>query len=145
MWIRLLTAALVGIVISALVPRPDHQSWLFGVLVGYLVATLVFSLPLLRFFVRADADETRSRFEEVDASRWEVDVLVICSALTSLAAVAFLLLSGQGRSDAGKSTDAALGLAVVAASWLLLHTLFALRYAKHYLLREPGSIDFNTD
>jgi uncharacterized membrane protein len=38
---------------------------------------------------------------------------------------------------------AALALATVALSWLLVHTLFTLRYASLYYADDDGGVDFN--
>lgn len=144
MWKRLLTALTVGLVISLLFPKPDHESWVFSVLVGYLVSAAAFCLPLLWLFFTADEAETRARLSRVDPSRQEADLLVIGSALASLGVVGFLLFSSVSRSSADETLNAAMGLATVAASWCTIHTVFTLRYATHCLLVDREAIDFNT-
>ncbi len=53
-----------------------------------------------------------------------------------------LLLGGSDQGPSGV-IDAAVGTAVVATSWVLVHTMFTLRYAKLYYERQVGGIDFN--
>ena len=48
-------------------------------------------------------------------------------------------------SDTRAGAIAAMALASVALSWLLIHTLFTLRYASQYYGGEPGGIDFNSE
>ena len=70
---------------------------------------------------------------------------IIAASVFSLAAVAAVLV--QAGSTTGAQRDALVGLAAgsVALSWLAIHTLFMLRYARLYYSGAPGGIDFNQE
>jgi uncharacterized membrane protein len=54
------------------------------------------------------------------------------------------VLFGAGSAGGNlKYLEAALALVSVFASWILVHTVFALRYARLYCTGTPGGIDFN--
>ncbi|QIM22078.1 DUF1345 domain-containing protein [Phycicoccus sp. HDW14] len=38
-----------------------------------------------------------------------------------------------------------LAVLAVAAGWLAVHTVYALRYARHWFVNEPGCVDFPGD
>lgn len=144
-WPRLTAALVMGVLAAVVIGLMTPQRWLFAGLVGYVVAVTAYTGPLLWFAVVADAERTRSHFAAVDPTRWEADLITLGAEVMSLAAMALLLLSGGHESEGQKSLDALLALASVAGSWLTLQTVFSVRYAKQYLLVEPGCIDFNTD
>ncbi|MGD8149615.1 DUF1345 domain-containing protein [Ornithinimicrobium sp. Y1694] len=83
-----------------------------------------------------DEDETARRFDQVDPSRSEIELLVLGGAAASLLGVGVSLFQG------GSQIDAVIAVLTVVAGWLTVHTTYTLRYAKHYLLVEPGAIDF---
>ena len=56
-----------------------------------------------------------------------------------------LLMVHRYASDTRGGAIAAMPLASVALCWLLIHTLFTLRYASQYYGGEPGGIDFNSE
>ena len=94
---------------------------------------------------RMDPPQTASHAAREDPVRAVAEVLILVASLASLAAVAMLLVDARSASDARSGVLAALALGSVALSWLLIHTLFTLRYASQYFAGEPGGIDFNTD
>ena len=53
-----------------------------------------------------------------------------------------MLVAGSAK---GVQADAAsaVGIGSVAAAWLVVHTLFTLRYARLYYLGDDGGVDFN--
>ena len=135
MTVRLLLAAAVGVTVglaAILVPLAATAR----VLAGVCAALLAYSIPLLVLFGRLDESETKRHFAQVDPSRSETELLVILGALSGLIPVAVMLVRGRS------VTEAALTLLTVSASWLAIHTTYALRYAKHYLAGQPGCIDF---
>ena len=67
-----------------------------------------------------------------DSSRTAIFLFVIIAALASIFAVAVLLLSERGLSGASLAKHVLLAALTVVFSWILVHTLFALRYAHLY-------------
>ena len=82
-----------------------------------------------------------------DASRRVLFLVVIFAALASLFAVGALLVSAKGLSGGRTASHVLLAVSTVVCSWLLVHTIFTLRYAhlfyRHTSADEPGSgLDF---
>ncbi len=59
--------------------------------------------------------------------------------------MAFLLTRANSAGGSAQDMLAALTLCSVAASWLVVHTVFTLRYARLYYTDPAGGIDFNQD
>jgi len=56
-----------------------------------------------------------------------------------------VLVQAAVASGIERALIAGLAIGSVALSWILLHTLFALRYARLYYREPAGGIDFNQD
>jgi len=61
-----------------------------------------------------------------------------------LGAVAVLLVQAANSSGIAEILQVGLGVVSVVASWAVVHTIFALRYARIYYSHK-GGIDFNSD
>jgi uncharacterized membrane protein len=70
------------------------------------------------------------------------EVLVILASVASLAGVGYLLVSASAK---GGQADiaAGVGIGIVVTAWLVVHTVFTLRYARLYYVIDAGGIDFN--
>lgn len=78
-----------------------------------------------------------------DPSQPVSDIVVLSAAVASLAAVGFFLLQASSAKGATQSILAAVGVGTVALSWLLVHTVYTLRYARLYYTGPGGGISFN--
>ncbi|MCE1178260.1 MAG: DUF1345 domain-containing protein [Micrococcales bacterium] len=141
--IRLGVAALIGAAAAALTPLPSDVTWVVRALVGFVVAALVLVVPLLFEILRVDAARTRAYVAGHAPSRSQIDAVIFGAALASLAGVGIMLLAPSAGSH--KLLEAGLAVATVVCGWVLIHTLYTLRYARHYYNKEPDCIDFNTD
>ena len=72
------------------------------------------------------------------SSRMLIFLMVTIAACSSLAAVAFLLGMAKGLAGWMLASHVALALFTILASWLLLHTLFALHYAFLFYREHPS-------
>ena len=136
---RMGLSLMIGITVAWLMPKSAGGVWP-GVLWGYVAAALTFSLPLLFTIAQADAARTKAYVHGHDASRSQGDVIAVSAALASLAGIA-LLLSGEGRAA---TWGPGLTFLTVASGWLTIHTVYTVRYARHYYLAEPGCIAFES-
>ena len=116
-----------------------------SIVLGWAAASLVYVTWVWLLIARMDPAETASHAAREDPVRAVAEVLILVASLASLAAVAMLLVDARSASDARSGVLAAMALGSVALSWLLIHTLFTLRYASQYFAGETGGIDFNTD
>jgi uncharacterized membrane protein len=67
-----------------------------------------------------------------DSSRTLIFIFVIASALASLFAIGFLLRGGKALSAGRLTEHVVFAIVTVVSSWLLIHTVFSLRYAHIY-------------
>jgi uncharacterized membrane protein len=87
--------------------------------------------------------ETKTHATREDPSRPLGDVLVLAAAVASLSAVVFFLVQANDEKGATQSMLAAVAVVTIAFSWLLIHTIYALRYAQLYYTGADGGVDFN--
>jgi uncharacterized membrane protein len=76
-----------------------------------------------------------------DGSRSLRDLVLLAISICTVLTVALVIF--PARENPPQRT--ALGVACVAASWLVLNTVFTLRYARQYYSDPPGGVDFNGD
>jgi uncharacterized membrane protein len=112
-------------------------------LVGWDILALVFGVWVWLTVWRLSPAETASHAKREDPSAEVADVVLLGAAIASLIAVGFLLVGAGGMSSPEKYVQAGFAVASVFVSWILIHTVFALRYARLYYNGTPGGIDFN--
>jgi uncharacterized membrane protein len=72
------------------------------------------------------------------------DTVVVMASIASLSGVAYLLAASTNHGP-DATIAAVVGFSSVTASWLVVHTVYTLRYAAHYYTAPVGGIDFNQD
>ncbi len=117
--------------------------WDLALLIGWLAASLTYIVWVWFRIGRMGPQETEVHATREDPSRGLADALLVISSVASLGIVAFVLVKTSSGNTAGSAIIAALAIASVALSWLLIHTLFTLRYASLYYEGKPGGVDFN--
>jgi uncharacterized membrane protein len=121
--------------------------WLQAPAAGWATAALVYVVWVWVVIGRLDPHGTKSHATTEDPSRGTTDLLILVANVASLAAVAVVVVDSH-RSGGGDTrlAVATLVLASVALSWMLVQTLFTLRYAEHYYGGEKdGGVNFNQD
>ena len=138
--VRIAGATVVGL-LAAAAGFARGYGW-FSLLVGWDVLAVTYLVWTWVVLWPFGPEDTATHAEDEEPGRDTVFVLILVGALVSLVGVGLLL---------AKAKDGNLGVAAVAVgsvviSWLAVHTLFALTYAKVYFQEKPvGGIDFNTD
>ncbi|MGX7678386.1 DUF1345 domain-containing protein [Jatrophihabitans sp. DSM 45814] len=89
------------------------------------------------------SEQTAANATREDPSRAVSDPLLLGAAVVSLAAVGFFLLQAGSAKGASQDFLAGVGVLTVALSWLVVHTVFTLRYAMLYYTGRDGGVDFN--
>jgi uncharacterized membrane protein len=118
--------------------------WEYAPTVGWAAAALAYSLRVWLHIWRHDAEQTRENASREDPERGVTDVLIVMISVASLFSVGFVLVQASMVHGAQQVVLAALAVVSVALSWILLHTLYALRYARMYYAHGAG-ISFNQD
>lgn len=142
--IRLGVAAVLGAVVGTLLPLPGDEPLTAHLLVAFTVAALAFALPIIRHMWTATPEQTRQYVNGLDPGRSITDVLVLVGALASLVGIGTMLLAKQTTPEA-KLAEAAITVASVFSAWVLVHTMFGLRYARHWFNAEEDCIDYHMD
>ena len=121
-------------------------SWIYAAAVGWAAAALVYNLWIWLVISPMDPVATAQHAQEEDPRRGTADLLILLAAVASLVAVVLVMLGAKDAHGSGKFLLALLALGTTALSWLIVHTLFTLRYAELYYSRPvPGGIGFNQD
>ncbi|HMM82546.1 MAG TPA: DUF1345 domain-containing protein [Terrimesophilobacter sp.] len=139
--IRVLVMLAVGVMAS--IATGFAGSWGLAPLIGWLAASLTYTVWVWIRIGRMDATETQVHATREDPSRTLADALLVIASVASLGVVAFVLVEAKSITSVGSAVIAGLAIVSVAVSWLLIHTLFTLRYASLYYEGTPGGVDFN--
>lgn len=138
--------AMIAAGVAAAAASGAAGRWLQAPVAGWAVAALVYVAWVWLVVGGIDPEETKSHATAEDPSRGTTDLLILVANLASLVAVAVVVVDspqGDGRTQLG---GAAMVLASVALSWMLVQTLFTLRYAgKYYGGEKIGGVNFNQD
>jgi uncharacterized membrane protein len=140
---RLAMSAAFGVV--AAVVTVVLGNWIYAPAIGWDATALVFTGSVWFGIWPLSAETTAKRATLEDPSRATSDLLTLCAAVASLAAVVVVLVRAHSEPGAAKALLAALGLVSIAVSWLTVHTIFTLRYALLYYTEPVGGVDFNCD
>ncbi len=130
-------AAFVGLVVGAIVAFSG--SLLVALLLGWDAAAATY---LVWSWLRVggyNATQTAHHAVRDDPTLGLTDIILIVASIASIVA-AGLVVTGASSQSTLPITVALVSLAV---SWLLVHTVFMLRYARLYYGDKPGGIDFN--
>ena len=148
--LRLAVMLLAGVLAAAATGLAGH--WVEAPAVGWGTASLTYVAWVWVAVGRFNPAETRAHATVEDPSRSITDLLILAANVASLVAVAAVVVvdshAGGGGSRFGGGL---LALASVALSWMLVQTLFTLRYAELYYSTggkagtAVGGIDFNQE
>ncbi len=89
-------------------------------------------------FVWTPTRQIRQLAQAQDESRTFIFILIVGSAFVSLFAILILLSKHQNEQTRGMHV--VVSLLAVTCSWLLVHTVFTLRYAHRYYGDKPNSV-----
>lgn len=118
---------------------PIALAWAWGVAAAVIVTWVWLQVGGL------DARETKAHAQAQDFTRPAADLAVLAASVASLVAIGYTLIAAGNREGWNKALLILLAAAVVAVSWLTVHTLFMLRYGDLYYGDPVGGIDFNGD
>jgi uncharacterized membrane protein len=142
--LRFLAMLVAGLAAAAFTGASGH--WMQAPAVGWATGALVYVAWVWLVIGRMDPQQTQAHATDEDPSRGTTDLLILAANLVSLLAVAVVIVDSHRSDGSTQVGGAVLVLASVALSWMLVQTLFTLRYAKHYYGGEKvGGVSFNQD
>jgi uncharacterized membrane protein len=139
---RVLVCALLGAVVSGALVA--FAPWEVTALAGWIVAASAFAGRTWWHIWKLTGAQTAAVALREDSSRAAAHVLVIGASVVSLVGVGVTLAEASGTTGARRVVLTAAAVLTVAASWMLVQTIFTLRYAHTYYSPPLGGIDFNT-
>jgi uncharacterized membrane protein len=140
---RVLTSAVYGLVVAAALA--GFAPWEVTALSGWIVAAATFVGRVWNHVNRLNGIETAAIATREDASRASAHIMVIGASLVSLVGVGVTLARASTESGGSKVVLSVAAILTVIASWALVHTVFAIRYAHAYYGVPEGGIDFRSD
>lgn len=135
--LRLALALGLGVLVAVVVAAPIGLMW------GWVTAASTYCVLTWLAVLPMDAAQTKAHASDEDAGRAVVDVVLLLASVASVGGVAALLASTHSLVHPWQEELA--GVAGVVASWLLVHTLFGLRYARLYMAASPSPVDFGDE
>jgi uncharacterized membrane protein len=89
--------------------------------------------------------QTASHASRESPGRANTDFLLLGGSIISLLAVGLVLVRASSETGLSKGLLVGLGVASIVLGWSVVHTVYALRYAKLYYQGAPGGVDFNEE
>jgi uncharacterized membrane protein len=118
-------------------------AWPVAVSGAWGVAALLIGLAIWPRILRMDAARTKANARDEDFSRVSADLVLLVASVASLIAIFFLVDEAGQRHGVAKLVLAILAVTVVVLSWLLVQTVYTVRYGDLYYGDPIGGIDFN--
>ena len=133
----------VGTVLAAVVwqyimPAP-------ALLLGWDIAAVIYLVMVWAAVYRMNAEVTALMAGREDPSNPVAELVVVAASIAALVAVAFALVRAGQTTGSTKALLIGLGVVSVVVSWLVVHTVYMLRYARGYYGEPAGGIDFNEE
>jgi uncharacterized membrane protein len=139
---RVMVAAAFGVLAALAVAW--FVPWQLTVLVAWDVTAALVVGTVWLSIRRFTPEETKQFATKEDDSRAGTHLLLLGAALVSLVGVVLAFLKANEGMHRQEVLLEAFGVVTIVCSWLLVHTVFALRYAHVYYTDPEGGIDFKT-
>jgi uncharacterized membrane protein len=119
--------------------------WGVGVSLGWSALAVVFLLIVWAVVLPMDGASTMAHARRDDVSRPTADLLLLGASVGTLVAVGYTLIEAGKRH--GTTEALLIGLAVLSVTlcWMVVHTVYMLRYAGVFYSDPIGGIDFGDD
>jgi uncharacterized membrane protein len=140
---RVACAAILGVVVG--VVSSAFTAWQAATLVGWDAGAMLLILWIWTAVAGLNAEECKTHARREDTSIRLTELIILSSGVALLAAVGLVLIEASHASGGTKAYLITLGVLSVALTWVLVHTVFTLRYARTYYAEPVGGIDFNED
>ena len=137
--VRISVCVALGVAVAVVVG--NTAGWRFA-LVGWIVTAGTYVVWTHLSLLGMDAEQTCRWATREDPTRWVADAVILSASVASLGGVGYVVAAGS-RSGHSAVTAAVLGVLTVAASWLAVHTLYTVHYARLYYSDDPGGINFH--
>lgn len=138
--IALVPGIVAGVIVGVLI-RPS-----LGPLAGYDAAVLFYVTRVWLKIWPLDAAGTSALAAREDPTRPAADLVLLAAAVASLGAIAIVIVQSHSSHGSVQGVEVGLGVGSIVVSWLLVHTIFTLKYARLYYgsvrSGDEGGVDF---
>lgn len=134
---RLLVAVVAGSVVLMACAAFGWAS--FAALIGWIIAAGTFIVWTWVLLAPMGAAATRSHATSEDPPRRWAHLVLLVAVMASLVGVGYLVAGASGGTGI---PEAIVGLAAIIMSWVLVHTLYTVRYAHLFYDGEGSGINF---
>lgn len=142
---KLIFSALFAVAIYFIFPV-KHINSMAHVMVAWDTFCIgIITLTAITFFTMT-SEQVIYQCSKQDESRFTIFVVILIATLASLLAV-ILLITSKGEANSSKAWELPIAIIGMMSSWILVHTIFTLRYA-HMFYREGkkgDGLDFPGD
>jgi uncharacterized membrane protein len=137
---RLLLMGVTGAVIGAVALLVT--SWEFTIVAAWSGASAAFLAAAWTAILRCDGADTERLATVEDDTRVAAGLLLLAASTASLVGVAFALRRASEADQTEQIILTVTALATIVLSWLVVNTVFTLRYAHLFYTPPVGGIDF---
>jgi uncharacterized membrane protein len=137
---RLSFAAVVGVAVTVVLFFVVR--WEMALLLGWDAGSGLVLASLWSVIRSADAAGTNELAAREDPSRRTAGIVLIVASLASIAAVAFTLASAGDETGWRQGLVIAVAALTVVVSWVVVNTVFTIRYAHLHYGPADASVDF---
>jgi uncharacterized membrane protein len=138
---RLITAIIPGLIAAAALIWLGQAK--YAPLAGWDITALIYVFWVWLSVWKMNPSDTKHLSSLQDPGRALADIVLLIASLSSLVAVGFMIMQASSAEGVEKGIEVALGLLSVIASWAVVHTSYALKYASLYYGRPEGGVNFN--
>jgi uncharacterized membrane protein len=114
-----------------------------SILLGWDVAVVLYLAWTFSSVAGLDPSNTAQLAKREDPSTPVAELVILGAGTAALAAVGFALVKAGQTTGGLKAYLVSIGLLSVVLSWTVVHTVYALRYARAYYSEPIGGIAFN--
>ena len=141
--VRLGCALVAGGIAAVIVGR--FAAWQAALLFFWVAAAVSWVVPMWITVLRLDVEDAQRYATREDPHGAMADLLLLSASMAALGAVILGIIKASGAKDGQRTLLLAAGIAAIVASWGVVHTVFALRYAGIYYDGIDGGVDFHDD
>jgi uncharacterized membrane protein len=118
-------------------------TWTYAVVAGWAAACIIYIVWVWAVVWGYDPVATKAHALREDPGRGLSDLLLLIASVASVVAIVVILVQAHLLHGFERGILAVLAVLSVALSWILVHTLYMLRYAQLYFEDDSRPIDFN--
>lgn len=137
--VRISVCVAFGVAVA--VVAGNTVGWRYA-LAGWIATAGMYAVWTHLSLLGMDAEQTCRWTTREDPTRWVADAVILSASVASLGGVGYVVAAGS-RSGHEAVAAAVLGVLTVTASWVAVHTLYAVHYARLYYSDDPGGINFH--